>query len=162
MWKINLVMCLRMTPEWGGNFSKDWIVSISLRLKLYWDTENVSFNHQDHFLPKAILLLSSFGLKAPCTVRYSTDYVCISHFFGGGDHDWCSPPETVFCENKDQVSVFSPLHPGTRDELACCRSEWTTNSLKMLRESRIVHLFLKCFKVRVRLTTWAHDKCLIE
>lgn len=57
-----------------------------------------------------------------------------------------SPRDCVLWRNKDQVSLFSPLHPGTRDELACCRSEWTTNSLKMLRESRIVHLFLKCFQ----------------
>ena len=88
IWKIKLVMCLRMIAGWGEGFSEDWIFSTSLRLKLCLDTENISFNHQDHFLPKAITLLSSsFALKAPCTVRYSADYVCISHFFlGGGDH----------------------------------------------------------------------------
>ena len=165
IWKIKLVMCLRMIAGWGEGFSEDWIFSTSLRLKLCLDTENISFNHQDHFLPKAIpLLSSSFALKAPCTLHYSADYVCISHFFWGGgwSFDWCSPPETLFCENKDQVSLFSPLRPGTSNELACCRSEWTTSSLKMLSESRIVHIFLKCFKVRVHLTKWAHDKCLTE
>lgn len=106
MWKINLVMCLRMTAEWGGHFSKDWIVSISLRLKLYWDTENVSFNHQDHFLPKAILLLSSLGLKAPCTVRYSTDYVCISHFFLGGDYLIDALPQRLCSVRTKTRSVF--------------------------------------------------------
>lgn len=114
----------------------EFLACISLRFKLYWDTENVNFNHKDHFLPKAIPLSnSSFALKISCGICYSTYYVCISYLFGGS-FDWCSPPETVFYENKDGVNLYSSLHPGTTNKLACCRCKWMTSSLKMLNKSR--------------------------